>query len=273
MTGGVSAQLTGLELLLPDGQTQKLVVRCHGEADRRRNPVIAADEFRLLQTLQTAGFPAPTPYALDLSCTILPIPYMVIQHMEGETDFAPRNLPGVLAQMAANLAQLHRITSADFALAFLPQQTTRYKDRPLALDLSLGEGRIRDALEAARPLPQRNRPMLLHGDYWPGNILWRDGKLVGVIDWEDACVGDPLSDVGNCRLEILWAYGAEAVEVFTRCYRGNTTADFADMPYWDLRAALRPCGKLSAWGLEAAQEDAMRMQHGWFVAQAIHAMA
>ena len=37
-----------------------------------------------------------------------------------------------------------------------------------------------------RPPPpvQVNRPVLLHGDFWPGNILWRDGRLVAVIDWE-----------------------------------------------------------------------------------------
>jgi aminoglycoside phosphotransferase (APT) family kinase protein len=35
---------------------------------------------------------------------------------------------------------------------------------------------------------------LLHGDYWPDNTLWRDGRLVCVIDWEDAALGDPLAD-------------------------------------------------------------------------------
>ena len=29
------------------------------------------------------------------------------------------------------------------------------------------------------------RIALLHGDYWPGNVLWKNGALVGVIDWED----------------------------------------------------------------------------------------
>ena len=45
---------------------------------------------------------------------------------------------------------------------------------------------IRDALEAVWPLGSRNADKLMHGDYWPGNTLWKDGRLVGIIDWEDA---------------------------------------------------------------------------------------
>ena len=55
--------------------------------------------------------------------------------------------------------------------------------------------RIRDMLASAWPFPRPNPPALLHGDYWPGNILWKDGRLAAVIDWEDACLGDPLVDL------------------------------------------------------------------------------
>ncbi len=89
---------------------------------------------------------------------------------------------------------------------------------PATLDDSLAEGRIRAALEAAWPWPQQNTSALLHGDYWPGNILWRDGRLVGVIDWEDAALGDPLADLANSRLEIFWAFGGDVMHDFTRRY-------------------------------------------------------
>ena len=46
LTGGVSAEATGLEVASANGSSMKLVVRRHGEADRRRNPHIARDEFR-----------------------------------------------------------------------------------------------------------------------------------------------------------------------------------------------------------------------------------
>jgi len=37
-------------------------------------------------------------------------------------------------------------------------------------------------------------PVLLHADLGPGHLLVRDGRLRGVIDWGDACLGDPALD-------------------------------------------------------------------------------
>ena len=63
LTGGVSAQVTALEIEKPGGHIQKLIVRQHGAADLEYNPQIAADEFKLLHLVRAAGVPAPTPYA------------------------------------------------------------------------------------------------------------------------------------------------------------------------------------------------------------------
>ena len=70
-------------------------------------------------------------------------------------------------------------------------------------------------MAAAWPLVRRNPAVLLHGDFWPGDVLWQAGRLTAVLDWEDAQVGDPLADVGNTRLEFLWAFGREAMQQFT----------------------------------------------------------
>lgn len=73
-----------------------------------------------------------------------------------------------------------------------------------------------------------------------------------MIVWEDAALGDPLSDVGNTRLELLWAQGEVAMQRFTRHYATETGHTLAGLPFWGLRAARRPCGRLHTWGLEAA---------------------
>ncbi|MGH2481418.1 MAG: phosphotransferase family protein, partial [Ktedonobacteraceae bacterium] len=131
----------------------------------------------------------------------------------------------------------------------------------------------RDALEAVWPLPQQNASVLLHGDFWPGNIVWNDGQLVAVIDWEDAASGDPLADVANGRLEILWAFGIDAMQSFTQQYQSMTTLDFTDLPYWDLCAALRPASKISEWGVDDTTEKTMRERHKWFVARAFEKLS
>lgn len=270
LAGGVSAQVTALELGRADGQTTKLIVRQHGTVDRTRNPHIARDEFRLLQIAQAHGLAAPKPVYVDESGALLPAPYLVIEYVEGEADFAPADLTRYLAQAAAELVRIHGIKDSP-ALSFLPRHGQGFGERPAVLDVSLGEARIRAALESAWPVSRLNASVLLHGDYWPGNLLWQDGRLVAVIDWEDAAVGDPLADLGNCRLEMLWAFGIAAMNEFTDQYRSMTTVDVANLPYWDLCAALRPCGKIADWGLDQTTEQRMRARHRLFVARALAA--
>lgn len=270
LTGGVSAQVTAVAFERPNGYTQKSVVRQHGERDRAGNPQIAADEFRLLQILEAADVAAPRPYLHDAE--IFPVPVVVMEFVEGATEFAPTDITNFTAQLARHLAQIHAIDGTSADLSFLPPRGKGFGKRPPQLDESLSEGRIRNVLETLAPPPRCNEAVLLHGDYWPGNVLWRDGQIVAVIDWEDASVGAPLADVGNCRLELLWALGAETMHEFTEQYRAQTSIDFSGLPYWDLCAALRPAGKLSGWGLDAEAETRMRQQHRWFVQRATAAV-
>jgi aminoglycoside phosphotransferase (APT) family kinase protein len=39
------------------------------------------------------------------------------------------------------------------------------------------------------------RPVWLHADLLPGNLLVRDGRLAGVLDFGMVCTGDPAYDV------------------------------------------------------------------------------
>ncbi len=277
LQGGVSAQVTALEIERPDGRAQKLIIRQHGAADLQRNPRIAADEFTLLRCLRSFGLAVPEPYDLDSSGEIFATPYIVLEYVEGQPEFAPANLTDFLDQFAAQLARIHQIDGAKLAASFLPQQATRCADvlraRPATVDDSLNEGRIRDVLEAVWPVPPRNSSVLLHGDFWPGNLLWRDGRLVAVVDWEDAAIGDPLADLANSRLEILWAFGADAMQQFTEQYRALNAIDCANLPYWDLCAALRHAAHAADWAAYEGSEQSMREGHHWFVIRAFEQLA
>ncbi len=41
-------------------------------------------------------------------------------------------------------------------------------------------------------------PVVLHADLGPDHVLCRDGRVVGVIDWSDARIGDPALDLSWC---------------------------------------------------------------------------
>jgi aminoglycoside phosphotransferase (APT) family kinase protein len=265
LKGGVSAQVTAFEIELADGRTERLTVRRHGATDLSRNPQIAADEFRLLQLLASAGLPAPTPRYLDSIGELFSTPCVVLEYVEGEPAPAAVDRTELVIELARVLAEIHRVGStAD--VSFLPE---RELADTTVLE-SAEERRIRDVLESVQPLPQRNRPALLHGDFWPGNTLWKDGRLAAVIDWEDAAIGDPLADVANARLELLWSLGLDAMDDFTRRYESNAAGvDFSDLPYWDLWADLRLAGRTAEWGLDDVTEKALRAGHEEFVAQAL----
>ena len=277
LKGGVSAQVTALETLRPDGHTQKMIVRRHSEVDLTHNPQIAADEFKLLHLVHSVGVAAPKPYYLDQSGEIFSTPYLVIEYIEGKPEFAPPHVPDLLLQLATHLSRIHQVDCSNLDVSFLPQPEKIYaetlRERPTRVDESLDEGHIRDALGAVWPLPQRNTSVLLHGDFWPGNILWKDGQLVAIIDWEDAGLGDPLADVANSRLEILWAFGIEAMQHFTQQYQSMTPIDFTNLPYWDLCAALRRVAQIAQWGLDDTTERTMRERHRWFVTQAFEKLS
>jgi hygromycin-B 4-O-kinase len=58
---------------------------------------------------------------------------------------------------------------------------------------------------------------LIHGDYGSNNVLAKEGRVTGVLDWDLAMVGDPLYDVANVY---FWATHLQCMRVqadyFTR---------------------------------------------------------
>lgn len=273
LEGGVSAQVFALELALPDAGSQKVVVRQYGEVDLRADANIATHEFELLRLLKDQDLPTPKPFYVDESGEILPSPYLVVEFIDGKTVDEPANTLEFVGQMADVLTKIHQV-EASFELSFLPNQQQAFTEKlamkPTQPDESLSESRIRDELLTHWPPTQQNKSVLLHGDFWPGNTMWKDDKLAGVIDWEDAGIGDPLADLGNGRLEILMLFGPEASEEFTNRYKSlMPNLNYGNLPYWDLCAALRPAGKMADWGLDDATLNKLQAGHKKFVDQAI----
>ncbi len=283
LKGGISAEMTGLEIEHPDGQTKKMIVRRPGEGALKQNPKAAADEFKLLQITQSLGLATQRPYHLDQSGQIFSRPYLVLEYIEGQMVFSPANLDHHLLQLATHLAKIHRVNGSKLDLSFLPKNVNGCAEmgrkRPTTVDQSLDEGRIRETLASVWPLPQRNASVLLHGDFWPGNVLWQDDKLAAVIDWEDAKLGDPLADLAISRLDIVWIFGLEAMNAFTHHYQSRMAIDYTHLSYWDLCAALRLVrlagSNLAEWaaffppfGRPDITEQTMRENYRFFITQA-----
>lgn len=277
LSGGYSSEMWGLQIEYPAGQLQKIVLRRHADFELEANPELTAQEFRLLQILKQVGLKTPRPLFLQAADEFFAKPYMFIEFVDGAPEFKPCNVKKHVQQMAELLANLHQKDYVPAELAFLPQQKAKYaakfKTCPARLDDSIGEGQIRAVLEKAWPLSQFNRATLLHGDFWPGNVLWRAEQPAAIVDWEDAEFGDPLADVANGRLAVLWAFGTDAMCEFTKAYQAANSLNLANLPYWDLCAALRPAFKLAGWAETPQNEAKMRAEHAYFVTQAFNALS
>jgi len=275
LAGGQSAQVTAIEAEHGDGRLARLVLRQYGPGGVGGRPEIASAEYSLLAALHGAGLPVPRPwYASDSGGGLLPGPFLVIEFIDGTPASEPQGPAGLASQLAAVLAALHRAGFSRAAAASLPDHDEFCAHlvglSPAVPDQALSEAAIRAALLPAWPPPLRNEPALLHGDFWPGNTLWRDGRLVAVIDWEDAAFGDPLADLGNARLELTMLFGGGVADAFTCQYRKRMPGlEVSALPCWDLFAALRPAGKMASWGLPAARLAQMRAAHRRFVAGAL----
>lgn len=70
----------------------------------------------------------------------------------------------------------------------------------LAPDVRVRARRAADALAALEAVPE----VLVHGDLAGSNLLWSDGVVTGVIDWDLASAGDPAIDVAALAVWHGW---------------------------------------------------------------------
>ena len=79
--------------------------------------------------------------------------------------------------------------------------------------------------------PRPRRPVLVHGDYHFGNMLFKSGRVAAVVDWEIAQLGQPLLDLCCISLSHVPAdavgemYGADPDDY--RWYRALTYYKYA----------------------------------------------
>ncbi len=85
----------------------------------------------------------------------------------------------------------------------------------------------------------RVRASLLHGDYVLKNLLFKNGKLSGVLDWEGAQAGDPLLELGYVY---LWGGLMTDWEGLRRGYDPGSSFVSASMPEVSAYAAY--CGAM-----------------------------
>jgi aminoglycoside phosphotransferase (APT) family kinase protein len=278
LEGGISARAVEVRLIDAHGSRQRVVVRRPNAGTFEARVRVVNNEYRVLGHCLASGVPVPVPRFLDAAEAAV-----ILDFVEGRPDFSPGDEAAMLRQMARALAQIHAVSVQP--VEFLGRTVARVGSHlarvPAQLDEALDEPRLRAVLRALWPFEQQNADVLLHGDFWPGNLLWQGGELRAVLDWEEAEIGDPLADVALTRLDILWAFGADAMRDFTRYYAAEVVLDWRNLARWDLCVALRPMSAIERWASvyplapicrPDVTAESMRAGHRMFVGQALAAL-
>jgi aminoglycoside phosphotransferase (APT) family kinase protein len=178
----------------------------------------AQREAALQAGAHACGLPAPQVRRFEPSADVLGAPFIVMDLLPGRPFLGgiewyrfARDFPKLMLRWPTVFGEAIRLlasTDATPAIAAATSYgeatrdlvTTRLLTR-VAEVLGDSEGWSEGVtwLTANAPaLPEQLR--LVHGDLWPANVFERDGRIVGLVDWTTAGLGDPALDVGFAKV-------------------------------------------------------------------------
>ena len=179
---------------------ERAVLRLPPPGARIAGPADIPRQGRLMKALSEAGLPAPPILAMSPEPVVDGRPFVLMAKIDGD------RIEGIVGtvpdhQLASSAVEVLK------ALHALPLERTGIGDeepQPLEAELmrwgwlmerapeelTARAPELGGRLAETRPAPQE--PTLVHGDYHYGNMLFREGRVVGVLDWEIAQIGQPL---------------------------------------------------------------------------------
>lgn len=171
-------------------------------------------EARVQRALAATPVAVPAILAAEEAGTVMDSPFYVMDHLDGvvattETPVAidgPEHRRALAETLIDTVAELHAVDHraaglADFGRASsdVERHLRRFSQivDPDGDGLDGDLGALLDELVDGPPAPQATT--IVHGDYRLGNVMIANDappRVLAVLDWELATLGDPLRDVG-----------------------------------------------------------------------------
>ncbi len=205
-------EFAGLPLRpLAHGGTESRVFRL-GEHHQFRTPLLASSAQGFVEEARRVAWLAPhlpleVPRAVAAGqlATDPPLPWTVQHWIEGRdtTQEMPADQNDLAERLADFLTALRQAPYPETPPASTRGGPLAPQDDAFRVAVSEGRAKGITGLEPAIAAwetglaahPWRNRPVWIHGDLVPGNLIVRDGHLQAVIDWSYVTVGDPAYDL------------------------------------------------------------------------------
>lgn len=176
-------------------------------------------QYRVMQALSGAGIPIPRLVWQERERSVIGSPFYVMERIEGRIppDSPPYHGEGWMKEISPSerasiwwsgletLARIHAVDWRKLGILAAPRPGTTPLGEQLAfyrrfLDWA-AQGERYPASEAGIAWLERHRPQneeptsLCWGDSRLGNMIFRDGRCVAVLDWEMVTLGNPAADV------------------------------------------------------------------------------
>ena len=206
---------------------------------------------RILERCQGAGVPSPVPVWARGSPGV-GVQSQLLTWIEGSTT--PPEPPVEVSGLADTVIRIAMVDSGGLDLPAFPRlPSPRWQDR--IRRHTVGRAAL-DCLLALPPPPHEGG--LVHGDLCQANLLWRDGHLVGVIDWDRASRGPMSVDIAMVWTDLLMRHELEVAEAFVRRLAAEGI-QLSDLRYWQLRMVASSLG--GDVGVDAAARLADGFEH------------
>jgi len=215
----------------------------------------AAREAAILELLEPTPVPAPALLATDPDAAACDVPALLLDRLPGDPPDLAGELDHVVEGLAAALPPIHAVAvpgtrgtgGGDAGPALVPGYHRFYELEQLSPPAWSARPELwARAFEVAFGPAPPQRPCFIHRDYHPGNTLWAERRLVGVVDWIGGSWGPPSVDLGHMRLNLVWDLGPEAADRFLAAHHALTGFDHD--PVWDVVAAVDCIPELDAPG-------------------------
>jgi aminoglycoside phosphotransferase (APT) family kinase protein len=174
-------------------------------------------EWKLLSGLQGVYPRAPRPLAFCEDEAVLGAPFYLMERVQGVIlrgdgsgaglALGPEVLRATSTALIDNLAELHAVDLAGTGLGALGRPAGYVERQVKGWTERYQAARTEEVLEieaaaawAASHLPAASGAALIHNDYKYDNVVLDPADLtrvVAVLDWEMATIGDPLMDLGT----------------------------------------------------------------------------
>lgn len=207
----LSGGLKNAVYLLEDGE-EKIVLKI---APVDETKMISADrgifwwEAKMLEKMENMKFPAPRLLAFDDTCTICNSPYIFMTYIDGKNFLGEKEKGTLSAEEISNIEYelgvlSKKITSIKGENFFFPSQPTKVFKDNYEFVLNMFSLLIDDAKTCGVDLPEvvysnimnlihsKSESLknvkdisLTHTDIWDGNVLVKDGKVAGIVDFSD----------------------------------------------------------------------------------------